>query len=162
MTGYFSKMTETSNASSEYLDTLLRYYEDEIRGEAYFFALAEHFEERDKVILLGKVERRAAEAVVPLLNKYGLKPRSESIIHAEGNGHLWGHEEYTWTEFMTYIINRYPEYLDDFNGLESMAPSEDLYALKVLTEHEVAAIDFARKELAGDPDSMAPLLQYLG
>ncbi len=43
-----------------------------------------------------------------------------------------------------------------------MAPSEDLYALKALTEHEVAAIDFARKELAGDSDSMAPLLQYLG
>ena len=57
-------MTETSNASSEYLDTLLRYYEDEIRGEAYFFALAEYFEEHDKIVLLGKVERSAAEAVV--------------------------------------------------------------------------------------------------
>jgi hypothetical protein len=154
-------MTETSSASSEYLDTLLRYYEDEIRGEAYFFALAEHFEEREKVILLGKVERRAAEAVVPLLQKYELQPRDESVIHAEGNSHLWGHEEYTWSEFMTHIMNRYPGYLDEFNGLESMAPTEDLYALKELTEHEVAAIDFAKKELAGDPDSMAPLLQYL-
>jgi len=154
-------MTDASSASSEYLDTLLRYYEDEIRGEAYFFALAEHFEERDKVIMLGKVERRAAEAVVPLLQKYGLQPRDESVIHAEGNSHLRGHEEYTWIEFMTHIINRYPGYLDEFNGLESMAPSEDLYALKALTGHEVAAIDFAGKELAGDSDSMAPLLQYL-
>ena len=155
-------MTETSNASSEYLDTLLRYYEEEIGGEAYFFALADHFEERDKIILLGKVERRAAEAVVPLLQKYGLKPREESIIHAEGNSHLWGHEDYTWCEFLTHIINRYPAYLDDFHGLESMAPDEDLYALKTLTEHEVAAIDFAKKELTGDPDSLSPLLRYLG
>ena len=145
MTGCSSKMTEISAASPEYLDTLLRYYEDEIRGEAYFFALAEHFEEREKMILLGKVERRAAEAVVPLLQKYGLEPRDESIIHAEGNSHLWGHETYTWAEFLTHIVNRYPGYLDDFNGLEAMAPSEDLYALKVLTEHEVAAIDFAKK-----------------
>jgi dimethylamine/trimethylamine dehydrogenase len=161
MTVYFLKMTETSNASPDYLDTLLRYYEEEISGEAYFFALADHFEERDKIILLGKVERRAAEAVVPLLQKYGLEPRDESIIHAEGNSHLWGHEKFTWPEFLTHIINRYPAYLDDFNGLESMAPDEDLYALKTLTEHEVAAIDFAKKELAGDPDSLSPLLQYL-
>jgi dimethylamine/trimethylamine dehydrogenase len=161
MTGCFLKMTETSNASPEYLDTLLRYYEDEIRGEAYFFALAEYFEESDKIILLGKVERCAAQAVVPLLQKYGLEPREDTIIHAEGNSHLWGHEDYTWTEFLTYIINRYPAYLDDFNGLESMAPNEDLYALKKLTEHEVAAIDFAKKELAGDPDSLSPLRQYM-
>jgi hypothetical protein len=37
-----------------------------------------------------------------------------------------------------------------------------LYALKTLTEHEVAAIDFAKKELTGDPDSLSPLLRYLG
>ena len=99
---------------------------------------------------------------MPLLQKYGLKPRDESIIHAEGNAHLWGHEAYTWPEFLTHIVNRYPRYLDDFNWLESMAPSDDLYALNILTEHEVAAIDFAKKELAGDPDSMAVLNQYLG
>ena len=155
-------MTEILSASPEYLDTLLRYYEDEIRGEAYFFALADHFEEYEKMILLGKVERCAAEAVVPLLQKYGLTPRDESIIQAEGNRHLWGHETYTWVEFLNHIVDRYPGYLDDFNGLEAIAPSEDLYALKALTEHEIAAIDFARKELAGDPASMVPLLQYLG
>ena len=160
MTGCFSKMTEPS-ASSEYLDTLLRYYEDEIRGEAYFFALAEHFEEQEKIILLGKVERRAAKAVEPLLQKYGLEPRDESIIHAEGNSHLWGHETYTWAEFLAHIVDRYPGYLNDFNGLEAMAPDEDLYALKALTEHEVVAIDFAKKELAGDPDSKTTLLRYL-
>ena len=96
-------MTDATSASPEYLDTLLRYYEDEIRGEAYFFALADHFEERDKIILLGKVERRAAEAVVPLLQKYGLSPRDESIIHAEWNRHLWGHEDYTWPKISARI-----------------------------------------------------------
>jgi dimethylamine/trimethylamine dehydrogenase len=154
-------MTETLSASPEYLDTLLRYYEDEIRGEAYFFALADYFEEYEKMILLGKVERCAAEAVVPLLQKYGLTPRDESIIQTEGNRHLWGHENYTWVEFLNHIVDRYPGYLDDFHGLESMAPDEDLEALKDLTEHEVAAIDFAKKELAGDPGSMAVLLRYL-
>ncbi|MCP4390891.1 MAG: hypothetical protein GY802_21525, partial [Gammaproteobacteria bacterium] len=52
-------------------------------------------------------------------------------------------------------------YLDDFKALEQMAPAEDLPALERLTEHEVVVIDFAKKELAGDADSLAALLQYL-
>ena len=62
---------------------------------------------------------------------------------------------------MTYIIKRYPGYLDDFVGLENLAPAEDLPALSILTEHEVAVIDFAEMELAGNPDSLLPLNRYL-
>jgi dimethylamine/trimethylamine dehydrogenase len=62
---------------------------------------------------------------------------------------------------MTYIIKRYPGYLDDFKGLENMAPAEDLPALNILTDHEVAVIEFAKMELAGNPDSLLPLNRYL-
>ena len=43
-----------------------------------------------------------------------------------------------------------------------MAPDEDLAPLKVLTEHEVVAIEFANRELAGAPDSREPLQRYIG
>jgi dimethylamine/trimethylamine dehydrogenase len=148
-------------ASSDYLETLLSYYEDEISGEAYFYALADHFAERDKIILLAKTERVAAQAIEPLLEKYGLVPRHESDLKNEGRSYLELHQSYSWPEFMAYIVERYPAYLDEFNALEQMAPSEDLEALSILTTHEVAVIDFAEKELDGDPDSLAPLLQYL-
>ena len=147
--------------SSDYLETLLSYYEDEISGEAYFYALADHFAERDKIILLAKTERFAARAIEPLLEKYGLVPRHESDLKNEGRSYLELHQSYSWHEFMAYIVERYPAYLDEFNALEQMAPSEDLEALSILTTHEVAVIDFAEKELAGDSDSLAPLLQYL-
>jgi hypothetical protein len=62
---------------------------------------------------------------------------------------------------MAYIVERYPAYLEEFNALEQMAPSEDLEALSILTTHEVAVIDFAEKELAGNSGSLTPLLQYL-
>ena len=66
MTGCFSRMGEVAaQASAEYLETLLRYYEEEISGEAYFYALADHFAERDKIILLARTERVAAQAVEP-------------------------------------------------------------------------------------------------
>lgn len=45
-----------------YLRTLLLYYEEEIIGEAYFHGLARHFDEREKIVLLARVERRAATA----------------------------------------------------------------------------------------------------
>jgi dimethylamine/trimethylamine dehydrogenase len=62
---------------------------------------------------------------------------------------------------MAFIVKRYPGYLDEFHALEQMAPAADLPALRILTEHEVAVIDFAKMEIAGDPSSTTPLLQYL-
>ncbi len=151
----------THEVSADYLETLLSYYEDEISGEAYFYALADHFEERDKIVLLAKIERDAARAVEPLLRKYGLVAQDEAILKNQGRSYLKLHQSYSWTEFMAYIVERYPEYLDEFEALEAMAPAEDLPALKLLTEHEVAVIDFAKRELAADADSLAPLLRYL-
>ena len=150
-----------NEASNAYLKTLLSYYEEEVSGEAYLYALAEHFDESDKTVLLAKIERRAAESIRPLLDKYGLEPRDESVLNREGQGYLESHNSYTWTEFMAHIVKRYPGYLDEFHALEQMAPVADLPALGILTDHEVAVINFAKMEVASDPNSTAPLLQYL-
>ena len=155
--GRSKKMRATDN----YLKTLLSYYEEEIEGEAYFYGLVEHFEEQEKLTALARVERRAAESVVPLLEKYELVPRDESELKIRGEGYVGRHASFDWFEFITYMVNRYPGYLEDFTALERMAPEEDLYALNDLTDHEVAAIEFAKRELAGDPDSLAPLRDYL-
>lgn len=40
-------------------------------------------------------------------------------------------------------------------------PAADLPALKRLTCHEVVTIDFANEEIAGDPDSLASIREYL-
>ena len=147
--------------SNEYLETLLAYYEAEVGGEAYFEALADHFEEREKVLLLAMVERYAAESVEPLIEKYGLVPRDTTAIHREGRSYRDLHQSQSWSEFMEYMVRRYPEYLVEFRSLEQMAPAEDLPALNVLTDHEIAVIEFAEMELAGDPDSLKPLYNYL-
>jgi dimethylamine/trimethylamine dehydrogenase len=147
--------------TEKYRETLLSYYEAEVSGETYFYGLIDHFGETEKLTMLARVERRAAESVVPLLEKYNLIPRDETELKIVGQGHAERNEHFTWRDFMTYMVTRYQGYLDDFDGLENMAPEEDLYALKILTEHEVVAIEFAEKELAGDPDSLAPLRGYL-
>ncbi len=147
-----------------YLKTLLLYYEEEIMGEAYFYGMADHFDgaaEREKLAVLAKVERRAADVVRPLVDKHGLVPRDASVLKALGEGAIGRHRHFTWRELMTRITVRFPAYLDEFDALEKMAPEDDRPLLKQLTYPEVVTIDFAHKEIAGDPDSPAPLRRYL-
>ena len=151
-------------SNQNYVDVLLTYFEEEVAGESYFCGLAEHFDEpgaRDKLILLAEVERCAANSVRPLLKKHGLRPRDAGVLEREGRDHVARHQDLTWTEMVTYMAERYPGYIDDFEGLEAMAPAEDLPALKILTEHEHAAIAFANKELAGVADSADALRRYI-
>jgi hypothetical protein len=147
-----------------YRKTLLGYYEEEIMGEAYFDALAEHFDgrgERDKLRLLARVERRAAEVVEPLLRKHDLMARDEPVLKSLGEADVAAHRDHSWHELMAHMVARYPGYVDDFEALERRAPEADLPALKLLTGHEVAAIEFAGMEVAGEADSTAPLHRYL-
>ncbi len=157
-------MTHSGTDNALYRETLLRYYEEEVMGEAYFLGLAGHFsgsDERRKLVLLAEVERRAAEAVRPLLDKYGLVPRDESVLEPLGQADVEPHRRYSWAQLMAYMAARYPAYLDEFAALERLAPEADLATLRLLTDHEVAAIDFANKEVAGDPDSLAPIREFL-
>ncbi len=152
----------TNNAL--YLETLLKYYEDEVMGEAYFHRLADHIggtAEREKFALLAEVERRAADVVRPLLEKHGLTPRDKSILKVLGEADVERHRHFSWMEMMAYMAGRYPAYLDEFEALERLAPKDDMPALKLLTRHEVVAIDFANKEITGDPDSLASIREYL-
>ena len=157
-------MPTVQSDSGLYRRTLLLYYEEEIMGEAYFYGLADHFDgvaEREKLVLLAEVERCAAEVVRPLVDKYGLVARDEAVLKALGEASVDRHRHFGWPELMTHITVRHPAYLVEFDALANMAPRNDLTALRHLTQHEVATIDFAYKEIAGDPDSVAPLRRYL-
>lgn len=147
-----------------YLKTLLLYYEEEIMGEAHFYGLVEWFDdpaEREKLALLAKVERRAANVVRPLVDIHGLVPRDDAVLKALGEATIDRHRDTSWRELMTYITVRFPGYLVEFDALAAIAPEEDLPLLKQLTHHEVITIEFAHKELAGDPGGDVPLRRYL-
>jgi hypothetical protein len=157
-------MAQPRTASAAYLETLLEYYEEEVMGAAYFDGLAEYIggpAERGKLRLLAEVERRAAELVRPLLDRHGLAPRDAVVLESLGAAQIERHRRYSWREYVAYMAARFPAYVDEFEALERLAPEDDLPALKALTHHEVVTIDFAHKEIAGDPDSLAPLRKYL-
>jgi dimethylamine/trimethylamine dehydrogenase len=150
-----------ASISQDYLDTLLRYYEEEISGEAYFYGLLEAFGESEKITLLARMERRAAQTIEPLLEKYNLGPVNEERLKDLGESQVASEQGFSWMQFMAYIVERYPRYLDEFHALEAMAPAADLPLLQELTEHEIAVIEFAKRELAGKSGSLQPLKLYL-
>ena len=146
-----------------YLDKLLLYYEEEVEGETYFQALAELAEKpdhHDKLHLLAKVEHHAAGVTLPLIRKYALTPRSDAILFQSGQDQARAVDK-PWDDLVAEMAQIFPGYIDDFLGLEAMAPLEDLPRLKLLTAHETAAIEFLDLELSGVPDSVAPLIAYL-
>ena len=153
-----------ADGETSYHETLLLYYEEEVMGVAYFLGLADHIGGdgvREKLELLAAVEHRAAELTRPLLDKYGLEPRDEPELVALGRSHVARHQDLSWPEFVAHMAERYPAYVDMFEALERMAPADDRPALGALTRHEVAAIDFANLEIAGEADSTAPLRDYI-
>jgi dimethylamine/trimethylamine dehydrogenase len=155
--------SENPSEPGSYLKTLLDYYEEEVMGEAYFNGLAVRYDDAgggEKMRLLAQVEHRAAGFMEPLLEKYGLRSRDEATLFELGAAQA-KKEKRDWPEFLNHMVTRYPAYVDDFENLERLAPDEDVPALKFVTDHEVVAIEFAEKEIAGDDKSTAPLRRYL-
>jgi len=146
-----------------YLDTLCLYYEEEVEGEAYFAELADMASDPHQkacLILLAEVERHAADAVRPLIDKYRLNPRPSSDLIADGQDDARSSAP-DWPDLLDAMHNTYDGYLDDFRRLEALGPQEDQFRLAFLTEHEVVVIAFLQRERANAPDSTAPLVSYL-
>ena len=157
-------MAEDSKPDGGWLDRLLRAFEEEIVGETYYADLVGHFDEPgagEKLALLSQIERRTAEVLRPLIERHGLVARDEAALKALAAPKVAEHGAGSWTAYMTRMVRDFPAYVAEFEGLEENAPEADRAALALLTRHEVAAIEFAELELAGDPDSLAPIREYL-
>ena len=155
--------TPAPRPGRRYLDTLLLFYEEEIMGEAYFAALAERLPDparRAKMEKLAEVERHAAAAVRPLIEKYALAPRGRAELAALGRADADAGPQ-DREGLIAHMQATFPGCVDDFRALEAIAPEADLPALSRLTEHEVVAIDFLARERAARADSLAPLDAYL-
>lgn len=152
--------------SQAYRTTLRSYFEEEIEGEAYFQAMIPFFDEPgadEKLALLARVERCAAEVMRPLLHRHGLVPRTDEELRELGV--RWVRErkggDLSWQAFVGRMAHDYQRFIPMFEDLEAMAPVDDRPRLALLTEHEHATIRFAEREVAGDPDAASELRRYI-
>lgn len=154
--------SDRETVDAKYLETLQAYYEEEVSGEAWFRALAEFFEgqRRNQMLLLADIERHTAEIVRPLIDAYGIQTKSADALRDEGRRYAREGAQ-DWDGLLDEMRKDFPQYIQDFEALEAMAPEADRAILKRMTEHEVAAIEFLKREAAGDTDSTAPLAAFL-
>ena len=153
---------DRATVDARYLETLKEYYEEEVSGEAWYRALADLFvgSRREKKLRLAQVERHTAEIARPLIEAYGLTAKSVEVLGEEGREYARDGAQ-DWDGLITYMRQKFPQYIADFEALEVMAPVQDVSILKRMTEHEVVVIAFLELEAAGDPNSMAPLDAFL-
>jgi dimethylamine/trimethylamine dehydrogenase len=149
---------------SEYQATLQLFYEEEVIGEAFFAGLANRFPElraHRAMRLLSAMERCVVDFVRPLLDKYDLRPRGDAELHGMGSLEAEHRATSTWHDYVTSIATSFPVFLEEFAALRRVAPAADLPLLKIFDDHEIAAIEFAKREIAGDPDSLDSLTDFL-
>lgn len=157
-------MADQTKPERAYLERLLQAFEGEITGETYFADLAPHFDEpgsHAKLAMLSRLERRTAETLRPLIERHGLPVRDEAALRPLAAAWVADHGAESWAGYMARMIEDFSPYVDEFRALETKAPAEDGPALARLTRHEECIIEFATAELAGEPDSTAPIREFL-
>lgn len=137
--------------------------EEEISGEVYFARLAEFFSGRRKqaLLMLAEIEAVTAEAIRPLAKSHRLQIAAPDKLHATGLAEADGRRGLSWGALIDEMATTFPAYVEEFEAIERLAPAEDGKAIKILVDHEVAAVSFATLEAQADPASLRPLEEFL-
>jgi dimethylamine/trimethylamine dehydrogenase len=147
---------------SDYQTGLLLAYEEEVEGEAYFAGLAQHYEGRHRKVMLelAELERETALTLLPLIAKYALVPREQSELIAAGSTEAVSRSGTSWSTLIEGLVKTLPRFVEEFEAIEGLGPAEDLAILRLATAHEVALLQFALREKAGDGQSLEPIAEF--
>lgn len=156
-------MTRAARSFPDYESALVTCYEEEISGEGYFAGLADQFSgrPREALLMMARIERVTAAALLPLIAAHGLRTDDEAHLLASGRAEAGRQHGITWEGLTRRMAEEYPVYLEEFDQLSRLAPPADQHTASIASEHEQVLIDFARREAAGDPHSLASMEQFL-
>lgn len=143
---------------------LVSAYEGEVGGHAYFNRLAACYEDSgqsQKLECLARLEKRTAEWLRPVLTRYGFKACPDEESSALGIEAANTDSTKTWCELITHFRDDYAPYIAEFEALEAAGADADRLALCALTQHEVAIVEFAKRELAAVQPSQQPVESLL-
>ena len=139
-------------------------YEDELRGEGFFAALAalDPIPRRAEVWRkMLAIEQVTTQALRPAALALGLANHDPQALRAEGAAEADDWRVLSWYGALLVMRDEFPVYLAEFGGLLAQSPPAYAPLVDLLIRHEVAFIDFATAELAGQADSMAVLDTYI-
>lgn len=155
------------NVSSEELatrDTLLRKaYEGEVIGEAMYArlaAIAEDDYQRTAAHLAAAVERTTANLLLPLIERHGVavdRDRAKQVgVDFTDDNIAEG-----WSNYFAKILPLAEQALVGMERLHELSDEADESATGRLVAHELALLEFVRRDLAGAADPVEPLREFL-
>jgi dimethylamine/trimethylamine dehydrogenase len=153
----------TARIFPDYASALLIAYEEEVSGEGYFAGLADQFtgRPREALLLMARVERVTASALRQLIVNHGLSTEAEAVLLARGRAQAEMQRGITWESLTASMAEDYPVFMEEFGQLSQLAPETERERTLMASEHELALIAFAQREVSGDPGSLTTLEQFL-
>jgi hypothetical protein len=142
---------------------LLNAYEEEVSGAAYFAGLAAQHTGHacEALLLIVEMEEVTARLLQPVIDAAGLCPGDADELAREGHADAEALRGTGWDTLLTGFRDDYGAYVAEFEAVRAAVPPHFRTRADLLVAHEVAIIDFARAELAGEADSQSILRGYL-
>ncbi|MGB3147447.1 MAG: hypothetical protein WBA91_06775 [Paracoccaceae bacterium] len=153
----------TPRTFATFQEALSAAYEEEISGATFFATLGRQLggAAEEALALFAEIEQETQRLVAPVARAHGLPKTSQADLNAEGAAEAESLRGITWAEFLAHIVADYPAYVAEFEATRDLAAPEARATLQWLVDHEVAMLDFARAELAGDANSRRVLRDFL-
>jgi hypothetical protein len=147
----------------DYATALIDGYQEEIGGIAFFRYLAEAHggRARESLTLMEKIEAATLATLHPLILRHDLAVEDTATMFEKGARDAEEFAGMTWDEILDWIIDVFPGYIVELEGTVALAPAGDRERVAALVDHDVAMLDFARMEKAGDQGGLELLRGYL-
>ncbi|MEN9643587.1 MAG: hypothetical protein RL238_256 [Actinomycetota bacterium] len=147
----------------DHLAELIRCYEGEVAGAAYFTALAAAHEGPARSVLsrFADVERTTAAALLPLVQRHGLVVADADELRRRGEANAAVDSALGWDALVAEMCEHYPSYVPEFERLSAIAPLDDKAAMQVLVDHEVALVASVERIRDGRADALAPVDEFI-
>ena len=147
----------------DYLVELMRSYEGEVAGEAYFEELAQWHDDVARSVLerFALVERITASALHPVVARHGIVVADREELRRRGVANAAQERSIAWSDLIVEMCEFYPRYVREFERMLAIAPPEDRPVVQLLLDHEVALVETAVGVRSGRADALAPVERFL-
>jgi hypothetical protein len=138
-------------------------YQGEIMGEIFFERIAERTADTDqrlKMGVLSRLERRTGAALVPALGRAGISTDVDPATLTDAESLADAVAALSWAELMATFEPVTTQFAAMYARIGELDPSEQDTA-DLLVAHELALREFARQELAGNGDGSLQAINAL-
>ena len=150
-------------------EALKRFYEGEVLGETIYSALYEAANdplERRKWATLLQLETETKAWLRPHLVAHGVGVEEHGVDRQRVLDLVVPALGQTWLEQMQVLADgietqAIPPYQAFAEEAKSRGDSDQESVCRYMVDHEKAQVEFARRELAGDPDALASVTRFL-